>query len=88
MTENELSELISRIQEDQGLVERLKKTEDLDAALLITKQAGFSISKADWLRYQANRTLELSDEELETVSGGTGPTGAGCGTDGDMCIEY
>jgi bacteriocin-like protein len=35
------------------------------------------VSKADWLKHQAKQTLELSDEELETVSGGRhGMTGA------------
>jgi hypothetical protein len=38
--------------------------------LAIAKDAGFEISKAAWLRYQANQTLELSDEELEGVAGG------------------
>jgi predicted ribosomally synthesized peptide with nif11-like leader len=86
MSGDQLTELISKIKDDQGLVEKLKTAQDLDSALLITKEAGFNITKADWLRYQANRTLELSDEELENVSGGTGPSGAGCGTDGDMCL--
>ena len=38
--------------------------------MAIAKEAGFDLSKADWLRYQANQTLELSDEELEGVTGG------------------
>jgi len=33
------------------------------------KETGFDVSKADLLRYQAKQTLELSDEELEGVSG-------------------
>jgi len=28
------------------------------------------VSKADWLKYQAKQTLELSDDELEGVAGG------------------
>jgi lactobin A/cerein 7B family class IIb bacteriocin len=44
----------------------------------IAKNAGFDVSKADWLRYQANQTLELSDEELEGVSGGIIPTILDC----------
>jgi len=33
------------------------------------------VSKADWLKYQAKQTLELSDAELEGVAGGEkGPT--------------
>jgi hypothetical protein len=41
----------------------------------MAKDAGFDVSKADWLRYQANQTVELSDEELEGVAGGV----YGCG---------
>jgi bacteriocin-like protein len=37
----------------------------------LLQEAGFDVSKADWLKYQANQTLQLSDEELENVSGGT-----------------
>jgi hypothetical protein len=36
----------------------------------MAKQAGFDISKADWLRFQARDTLELNDEGLEAVAGG------------------
>jgi len=43
---------------------------DLDAAVAMAKEAGFDVSKADWLKYQAKQTLELSDEELEGVAGG------------------
>lgn len=85
MSSDQLTDLIAKIKNDQNLVEKLKTAEDLDAALLITKEAGFNITKTDWIRYQANRTLELSDEELENVSGGH-RSGAGCGTDGDMCL--
>jgi predicted ribosomally synthesized peptide with nif11-like leader len=43
----------------------------LDAAVALAKGAGFDVSKADWLKYQAKQTLELSDEELEGVTGGS-----------------
>ena len=36
----------------------------------MAQEAGFDISKLDWLEYQAKQ-VELSDEELEDVSGGT-----------------
>jgi len=36
----------------------------------LANEAGFDVSKADWLRHQAKQTLELSDEELEGVAGG------------------
>jgi predicted ribosomally synthesized peptide with nif11-like leader len=37
----------------------------------MAQEAGFDVTKADWLKHQANQSLELSDEELEGVAGGT-----------------
>jgi predicted ribosomally synthesized peptide with nif11-like leader len=70
MSEYQLSALLDKLKEDAGLQEKLKGAADLDAAVAIAKEAGFDVSKADWLRYQAQQTLELSDEELEGVAGG------------------
>ena len=70
MSEEQLSALLAKLKEDAGLQEKLKGAADLDAAVAVAKEAGFDVSKADWLKYQANQTLELSDEELERVSGG------------------
>ena len=70
MSEEQLSALLAKLKEDAGLQEKLKGAGDLDTALEIAKDSGFDVSKADWLKYQANQTLELSDEELEGVAGG------------------
>jgi len=70
MSEEQLAALLAKIREDAGLQEKLKGAADLDAVLAIATEAGFDISKADWLRYQAKQTIELSDEELEGVVGG------------------
>ena len=72
MSEEQLAALIAKLKDDEGLQEKLKGASDLDAVLVIAKEAGFDVSKADWLRYQAQQTIELSDEELEGVAGGTG----------------
>ena len=72
MSEEQLSALLAKPKEDAGLQEKLKGAADLDAAVAMAKEAGFDVSKADWLKYQAQQTLELSDEELEGVAGGTG----------------
>jgi predicted ribosomally synthesized peptide with nif11-like leader len=72
MSEEQLAALLAKLKDDAGLQEKLKGAADLDAVLAIAKDAGFDISKAAWLRYQANQTIELSDEELEGVSGGGG----------------
>ena len=70
MSEEQLAALLAKLKDDAGLQEKLKGAADLDAVLAIAKDAGFEISKAAWLRYQANQTLELSDEELEGIAGG------------------
>lgn len=64
--------LLAKLKDDAGLRERLQGTADLDAALALVKEAGFDVSKAEWLRYQASQTSEVSDAELESVAGGNG----------------
>ena len=70
MSEEQLAALLAKLKDDAGLQEKLKGAADLDAAVALAKEAGFDVSKADWLRHQATQTLELSDEELESVAGG------------------
>ena len=70
MSEEQLAALLAKLKEDAGLQEKLKGAADLDAAVAVAKEAGFDVSKADWLKYQAKQTIELSDEELEGVAGG------------------
>ena len=72
MTEDQLAALLAKLKEDAGLRDNLQKAADLDAAAALAKEAGFEVSQADLLKYQEeNKSLELSDEELEGVSGGT-----------------
>ena len=70
MSEEQLSAFLAALKADAGLQENLKDAGDLDAVVAIAQEAGFDVRKADWLRYQAKQTLELSDEELESVAGG------------------
>jgi len=70
MSEEQLSALLAKLKDDAGLQEKLNAAADADAVVAIAKEAGFEVSKADWLKYQAKQTLELSDEELEDVAGG------------------
>jgi predicted ribosomally synthesized peptide with nif11-like leader len=72
MSEEQLAALLAKIKNDAGLQEKLQGAADLDAAVALAKEAGFDASKADWLKYEAKQTLELSDEELEGVAGGIG----------------
>jgi len=75
MSEEQLAALLAKLKDDAGLQEKLKGAADLDAAIALAKEAGFDVSKADWLKYEAKQTLKLSDEELESVAGGTATTG-------------
>ncbi len=61
MSEAQLTALLAKLKEDAGLREKLQGAADLDSAVALAKEAGFDVSKADWLKYQANQTLELSD---------------------------
>ena len=70
MANEKLQTLFGKLKDDPGFREEFKGAADLDAALAIAKKAGFDISKADLLKYQAQQTLELSDEDLEMVAGG------------------
>ncbi len=70
MSEEQLKALWEAVQADAGLEEKLKSAENLDAAVELAKQAGFDVTKADLLKYQAQQTVELSDEELDNVAGG------------------
>ena len=70
MSEEQFAALLAKLKNDAVLQEKLKGAADLDAAINLAKDAGFDVSKADWLKYQEKQTLELSDEELEGVAGG------------------
>jgi len=90
MSEEQLSALLAKLKEDAELQEKVKRAGDLDAAVALAKEAGFDVSKADWLKYQAKQTLELSDKELEVVAGGAMPyfidtVGWGCTTGPEGC---
>jgi predicted ribosomally synthesized peptide with nif11-like leader len=70
MSEEQLTALLAKLKDDAGLQEKLKGAADHDAVAAIAKEAGFDISKAAWLKYQAKQVIELNDEELEELAGG------------------
>ena len=72
MSEEQLSALLAKLKDDAGLQEKLKGAADVDEAVALAKEAGFDVSKSDRLKHQANKTLELTEDELEGVTGGTG----------------
>lgn len=70
MSEEQLESLLSRLKDDAALGEKLKGASDLDTALSIANEAGFDVSKADWDMYQEQNAAELSEEDLDGISGG------------------
>ena len=85
MSEEQLSALLAKLKEDAVLQEKLKSAADPDAAVAIAKEAGFDLTKDDWLKAQGQQAVELSDEELEGVAGGYFTDGGcsmagGCGS--------
>ena len=71
MSEEQLKAFLEAIQGETVLQERLKAAADADAIITIAKEAGFALSEAEIRKAQAQQTLELSEEELEDVAGGT-----------------
>ena len=72
MSEDQLLALLAKLKNDTALRERLQSSADLDTAVAIANEAGFALSKEDWLKYQSSKTTELSDADLETAAGGVG----------------
>ena len=69
MSEEQLKAFLEAVKADTGLQEKLKAATDNDAVAAIAKDAGFSISAEDLKNAPQE---ELSDEELEGVTGGVG----------------
>lgn len=94
-----------RLRFDEELVKRVESavngdidtSEEVDRIITIAKDAGFDITTGDLLKSQALLLESLSDEELESVAGGTYKLppapgvqrtgslnfGGGCGIPGD-----
>ena len=68
MSQEDLTQFLEAVQQDSSLQEKLR-AQGADP-VAIAREAGFSITKAELLRDQAGRLLELSDEDLEKVAGG------------------
>ena len=69
MSEEQLKAFLESVKADAGLQEQLKAAADADAVVAIAKAAGFVITAEELARAQA----EVSEEELEGVSGGAAP---------------
>ena len=70
MSQENMIAFIAKVQSDAGLLEQMKAVTDADGAIAIAKSAGFEITAGDLIRRQAKIASELSDDELDKVSGG------------------
>ena len=68
MSEQQFKAFLEKVKVDTGLQEKLKAAADVNAVVAIAKEAGFSISADDFTQAQS----ELSDADLDAVSGGAG----------------
>ena len=75
MSEEQLKAFLDKVKSDTILQEKLKSAADADAALAIARAAGFAIT-AEEIQSMQSATMELSDEDLEGVAGGTRDCGA------------
>jgi predicted ribosomally synthesized peptide with nif11-like leader len=67
MLKEQLQAFLEAVKGDTALQARIQDTTDLDAIVAIAMEAGFVVSKQE---LEAAQALELSEGELETISGG------------------
>ena len=69
MSEEQLKFFLEKAKTDASIEEKLKTAADVDAVIAIAKEAGFAIAAED-----IQSTAELSEDEIEAISGGASPT--------------
>ena len=65
MTLDQLKAFLEKVKSDTSLQEKLIAAADAEAVAAIAKEAGFSLSAEE-----LNKASELSEEDLEGISGG------------------
>lgn len=71
MSQEQLHALLAALQDDADLKERFRVVPDLKSAVELANSAGFDVSEADWSQHQADQVIELSDDDLDQVAGGS-----------------
>lgn len=81
MTTDHILALLSKLEKDEELRKKLRGASDLHAVEAIAVEAGYAITRADWLRHQAMQLQRMNDEELEHLVDGLLVSGWGlsCG---------
>ena len=71
MSEEQLKAFLEVAESDASLQEKLQAAESPETVVAMAKEAGFDLSEADLLKHQQSISeKELSDEEVDGVSGG------------------
>jgi predicted ribosomally synthesized peptide with nif11-like leader len=70
MSEEQFKAFQEAVQADAGLQEKLKTAGDADSVVAIAKAAGFVISAEELEAAASAQVGNLSDEDLESVTGG------------------
>ena len=86
MSEEQLKAFIEKVKVDTSLQEKLKAATDADAVVAIAKESGFVVSADEIKTTQSapQELQELSDEELEGVTGGMKVETGRCGCKGTV----
>ncbi len=70
MSKENLMAFFEHVRSDSILLERMASITEAKEAVKVAKNAGHDITEGDIIRFNAKITAELSDSELENVSGG------------------
>lgn len=72
MSLSSAKEFIEKVKADQAFRENFESTEDKDARLKLLEKEGFYFTEAECRQAIAEDEGELSDDQLDNVSGGAG----------------
>ncbi len=94
MSEEEAKTFLKKVGEDKELQEKLKGVDSEEKLFAVAKEAGFDFTKKEWRAISPRKAdVELTDDDLGEVAGGTGltqvracqPTGYTCWYEGVEC---
>ena len=68
MTDDLIAAFLQKTNGDASIQEKIKEAKDIDAVIDIAKSAGFNISADQFAKAKS----EMTDNELETATGGRG----------------
>jgi len=67
-----IEELMDALESDKTLKDNLSASSTPEEAVIVAKNAGYTISKAELLEAYKAKMASMSEEELDNVSGGKG----------------